>query len=306
MHKVIINLTIYLIAIFRTPPHLSFLIGILFALIFKLDDSTKNLYSKFTKITLQLSIIFLGAKLDVATLFSVGEQGLILTLFSIIFVFGMGHFLSKFFKVSTSIGTLISSGTSICGGSAISAVAPVINANSIELATSMGVVFILNAISIFIFPPIAKILDLSQVQFGTWAALAIHDTSSVVAASQIYGEEALKVGTTLKLIRSLWIIPLVFFISFRLNKSNSVKIPWFIIGFIGFSLFFSYFDQFDYYESLFLIISKYLLSLTLFLIGLNLSIKQLTKIGLRPLMLGASLWFITILASLVMVTTVIK
>lgn len=293
------------IVTFSIAPHYSFLLGLVIALSFKIDSHLKIITSKYSKKILQTSIILLGAKLDLSSIFTIGEKGILLTFISIIFIFTTGYMLSKIFKVSDTVSTLISSGTSICGGSAISAVAPVINANGVELATAMGVVFILNAIAIFIFPPIAQYLNLSQDQFGTWAALAIHDTSSVVAATQIYGEQALKVGTTLKLLRSLWIIPLVLFISLKNKQTNSIKIPWFILGFISLSILFSYFESLSFLKSPFSDIAKTGLSVTLFLIGLNLSKNQLTNIGTRPLLLGLSLWVLTILSSLILVKSTI-
>jgi uncharacterized membrane protein YadS len=182
----------------------------------------------------------------------------------------------------------------------------VVQARSIDIATAMGVVFLLNAAAIFIFPPIGQILTLSQNQFGTWAALAIHDTSSVVAASQIYGDEALKIGTTLKLTRALWIIPVtILFTKFMLKNKIETQMnlnkPWFILWFILMSLIFTFISPLHFAIPALSLLAKIGLSLTLFLIGLNLNKSQLQNIGLAPILLGLSLWIFVLSSSLIYV-----
>ena len=286
-----------IIILFNLPAHYSFILGLGVALTAKIDSNTRNTISTYSKKFLQLSIILLGAKLDLQTIFTVGKNGIFLTSMSILSIFFFGHWLAKIFKVHSPLSTLITSGTSICGGSAISAVSPVVKASSIDLATSMGVVFLLNAIAIFIFPTLGRGLSLSQEQFGLWAALAIHDTSSVVAATQLYGEKALEVGTTLKLLRSLWIIPVVMLLSLKNEKKNKVKLPLFILGFLGFSVVFSTVDELRFLVPVFSTISKVSLSIVLFSIGLTLSKEKISKIGVAPFLMAFFLWFFTIITS---------
>lgn len=305
LNKLVIILSIFIILYFKILPHYSFLLGIILAGVLTFSSDFKKKLNNYAKKLLQISVVLLGAKLDLETIFNVGQTGILLTFSSIVFIFVIGHLLAKPLKVSSPISTLISSGTSICGGSAISAVAPVINAKTKDLATAMGVVFILNALAIFIFPPFAKYIGLTQSQFGTWAALAIHDTSSVVAASQIYGEEALKIGTTLKLLRSLWIIPLVIVIATKNKSKNEFKFPWFILGFISLSILFSTIESINPIASYLTDAAKLGLSVTLFLIGLNFGLDKIAQVGIRPMILGASLWFITMVSTLMMVLFVV-
>jgi uncharacterized integral membrane protein (TIGR00698 family) len=210
------------------------------------------------------------------------------------------------FKISSPLSELITAGTSICGGSAISALSPVLKAESLTMATALGIVFCLNALAVFLFPPLAHWLELSQQQFGVWAALAIHDTSSVVAACQIYGDEALKIGPMLKLTRALWIIPLTLFFSFKTKSKAKLTYPWFILFFLLLSLFFTFRSEFNDLIPYLTKISKTGLSLTLFLIGLNLSKDQLKEIGLRPVLFGSVLWLFTLGGSLFYVLNFVK
>ena len=297
----LILMTVTFIVTLTIAPHYSFLLGILFSLSLTISKKTREFTSKQAKYILQVSIILLGAKLDLATVLSLGVQGIVLTGANIVFILILGHFLAKLFNVPSPVSTLISTGTSICGGSAISAVAPVIKAKRVDFATAMGVVFLLNAVAIFIFPPIASFYKLSQQQFGVWAALAIHDTSSVVAASQLYGDQALEVGTTLKLLRSLWIFPLVMFLSHKNKIDNLTRPPIFILLFFICSVVFSFTPSLSYLIPTFSSMAKVGLSLTMFFIGLNLSRRQLLGIGVRPLFMGASLWLINIVITFLIV-----
>lgn len=285
------------IALIGLPPHWSILSGVLFSLLLAKPDVIKKHGKSWSSKLLQLSIILLGAGLNFNSVLKEGFSGIILTFFSILLVFIFGHFLALFFKVPSPLSTLISAGTSICGGSAISAISPILKADALTMATALGIVFILNALAVFLFPPIAHSFEFSQLQFGTWAALAIHDTSSVVAASQIYGEEALKVGTTLKLTRALWIIPLSLIFSYLKKSDNKVKIPWFVLAFLLVSLVFTFNSNFHFLIPYFTKTSKIGLSLTLFLIGLSLDKNQIRQIGLRPVLFGVSLWVVTMLGS---------
>ena len=290
-----------IIVFFNLAPQWSILTGIAITLAMPISPVIQKNSKHFSTRLLQISIVLMGASLNIHKVLENGVEGILITFISIGLVFIFGLTLARVFKISSPLSELICAGTSICGGSAISALSPVLKASSLVMATSLGIVFILNAISVFIFPPIGHFLELSQEQFGTWAALAIHDTSSVVAASQIYGETALKVGTTLKLTRALWIIPVTVFFSFLKKSDTKITIPWFIFLFLFVSFVFSFYDQLGFLIPYTSRVSKAGLSLTLFLIGLSLSKQQLQSIGLKPILFGILLWILTALGSLVYV-----
>ena len=290
-----------LIAAFSLPPHWSILLGVLFSLLLPESEWFKKNGKVLSSRLLQVSIVLLGSGLNFQTVLREGTQGVVITFVSIGSVFILGSILARVFKVDSPLSTLITAGTSICGGSAISALSPILKADSLTMATSLGIVFILNATAVFLFPPLAHYFDLTQIQFGTWAALAIHDTSSVVAASLIYGEEALKVGTTLKLTRALWIIPLSLIFATMRKSENKITIPWFIFFFLGNSLLFTFFTDLNFLVPHFNKISKIGLSLTLFLIGLGLNKNQIKQIGFRPVLMGLFLWIFTTAGSLIFV-----
>jgi uncharacterized integral membrane protein (TIGR00698 family) len=299
-------LSLSAVVLLRLPPHMSLILGLALALFFKLHENVYTLSNKWSSKILQYSIIAMGANLNFSNILNTGLHGIVVTFISIGLTLVVGSYLAKLFKVSSPLDQLITVGTAICGGSAISAISPVVQARSIDIATAMGVVFLLNAAAIFIFPPIGQILTLSQNQFGTWAALAIHDTSSVVAASQIYGDEALKIGTTLKLTRALWIIPVtILFAKFMLKNKSQVHVnlnkPWFILWFILMSLIFTFISPLHFAIPALSLLAKTGLSLTLFLIGLNLNKSQLQNIGLAPILLGLSLWIFVLSSSLIYV-----
>ena len=187
---------------------------------------------------------------------------------------------------------LVASGTAICGGSAIAAVAPAVNASEKEISVSLGVVFLLNAVALVVFPFIGHLLGLSQHQFGLWSAIAIHDTSSVVGAASAYGNEALEVATTVKLARALWIIPVSLLSAFLFkNKGKKISIPWFILFFILAMLANSYLPG----------ISTVAPAITLFLIGAGLSVEKIKSVGWKPLILGIILWITVSILSLLVI-----
>jgi uncharacterized integral membrane protein (TIGR00698 family) len=203
---------------------------------------------------------------------------------------------------------LISSGTAICGGSAIAAVGPVIKANENEMAVSLGVVFILNAIALFIFPPIGHMLGMSETQFGTWAAIAIHDTSSVVGAGEVYGPQALQTATLIKLTRALWIIPLALVTIFLFRdkgSKNKISIPWFIFVFILAMVINTYMPLPDVATKVLVWIAKRGMVVTLFLIGASLSLKTIKEVGVKPLVLAVLLWVVIGVSSLSVVLSTI-
>lgn len=256
---------------------------------------------KLTKYLLQISVVGLGFGMNVHSALSAGKEGFWITITSIVLVLGLGYFFGKMLKMPRKVSHLVASGTAICGGSAIAAVAPAVKADENEMSMSLGVVFLLNAIALIVFPVIGHMLGMSQHDFGTWCAIAIHDTSSVVGAASAYGEEALMVATTVKLARALWIIP-ISLISALMFKSgnNKISIPWFIFIFILAMLANSYLPLgkvsgyvFDG--------SKSLLVATLFLIGSNLSIKKMREVGIKPLILGVMLWVVVGVYSLAII-----
>ncbi|HET8839020.1 MAG TPA: putative sulfate exporter family transporter, partial [Flavobacteriaceae bacterium] len=213
---------------------IALVMGIVFSLL--LGNPFPEKSAKISKSLLQLSIIGLGFGLNAIDAFEVSKDGFLITVATIVLVFGLGFLLNKFFKIEKITALLISSGTAICGGSAIASVSPIVKAKNEQISIAIGVVFLLNAVALLIFPFIGHFFELSQYQFGLWSAIAIHDTSSVVGAAQAFGAEALEIATTVKLSRALWIIPVTLIISYFYNKSNhsrGVKIPMFIVAFIA-------------------------------------------------------------------------
>ncbi len=206
----------------------------------------------------------------------------------------------KLFKIDRNTAYLISSGTAICGGSAIAAVGPVLRAKDSEMSVALGTIFILNAIALFIFPMIGHALSMDQQQFGTWAAIAIHDTSSVVGAGAAYGEEALKVATTIKLTRALWIIPMAFATSFIFkSKGQKISIPWFIFFFVLAMVVNTYLlDGVPQLGAAINGIARKTLTITMFFIGASLSLDVLKAVGIKPLLQGVLLWVVISLSTL--------
>lgn len=272
-------------------------IGIVYAQIFE------NPYAKETKkatgLLLKLAVIGLGFGMNVYSAISAGKDGFILTVFSIFLTLGLGFLLGKLLKIDKKISYLVSSGTAICGGSAIAAVSPVIKADEKHISVSLGIVFILNSIALIIFPPIGHALGLSQVDFGLWSAIAIHDTSSVVGAAAKYGDQALEVATTVKLARALWVIPVAFLsMVFFKNKGGKVKLPYFIGLFVLAMLANSYIPAVQTVGPYIVEASKAALTLTLFLIGTSLSYKTVKSVGFKPLLEGVGLWIFISITSL--------
>ena len=181
-----------------------------------------HLNHKATKWFLKIAVVGLGFGMNVDNAVNAGKEGIELTFISIVTILVIGFIKGKLLKIDPKLAHLISSGTAICGGSAIAAIAPSINASEKEISLSLGIVFLLNALALFSFPLIGPFLGLSQHQFGLWSASAIHDTSSVVGAATTYGMEALEVATTVKIVRALWIFPVVL-VSTYLFKSNRKK-----------------------------------------------------------------------------------
>lgn len=276
------------------------ILGFLFTLI--LGKPFEKFTGKSIQYLLKISVVGLGFGMYLMETLKTGKEGLTLTVLTISVTLISGFFLARFLKIEKKLGYLISSGTSICGGSAIAAVSPVIKANPKTISLALGVVFLLNSIALLIFPSIGHFFNLTQHQFGLWAAVAIHDTSSVVGAALDYGEEALRVATTVKLARTLWIIP-VSIISLLLfkNTEGKIKIPWFILLFIIAILINTYLDLPAGITTSITKISKRLLIVTLFLVGTSLSIQDIKQTGVRPFLLGLILWILISVGSLIFI-----
>ena len=256
--------------------------------------------SKASKHLLQFAVVGLGFGMNLHESLQSGKEGMLFTIVSVVGVLAIGYWLGRRMLLDTKTSYLISSGTAICGGSAIAAVAPIIKASPNQMSISLGTVFILNAIALFIFPPIGRFLELTQEQFGMWAAIAIHDTSSVVGAGAAYGRKALEVATMVKLTRALWIIPLSIVTTFFFKqKESKVKIPWFIFFFILAMIVNTVFNLPLGFTSFITMLSKRGMTVTLFLIGSGLSIKTIKTVGAKPLILGVTLWILIGVASLV-------
>ncbi|RCW90141.1 YeiH family protein [Winogradskyella arenosi] len=249
---------------------------------------------------LKISVVGLGFGMLVEETLQTSQEGLGLTAFTIGLTLGLGLLLVRLLKLDLKLGYLIASGTAICGGSAIAAIAPVIKAKSGVISMALGIVFLLNSIALFVFPVIGHGLHLSQEEFGLWCAVAIHDTSSVVGASIGYGDEALRIATTVKLSRTLWIIPLSIFSMFLFKtKGEKLKIPYFILLFIGAIVLNSTQVLPEVLTSGIVSLSKRLLIVTLFLVGSTISVKELKSFGIRPLVLASVLWIFISIFSLV-------
>lgn len=249
--------------------------------------------SRQTKLLLQASVVGLGFGMNLGTVLEAGRTGLVFTLATIAGTLILGYILGRALRISSGTTHLISSGTAICGGSAIAAVAPVVGASDEEISVSLATVFILNSIALFIFPAIGAALHLTQAQFGVWSAIAIHDTSSVVGAAAAYGAEALQIATTVKLTRALWIVPLALATAFAFRRhSAKIAIPWFILFFVLASVIRTYVPAPETVWSGLVYAARAGLTVTLFLIGSALSRRALATVGFRPLILGIALWIV--------------
>ncbi len=256
---------------------------------------------RLSKFLLQASVVCLGFGMNLAEIVRVGRSGFLYTAIGITFALLLGSALAYFFQVGKTQGFLISAGTAICGGSAIAALAPVTEASEEALAVSMGTVFVLNSVALFIFPPIGHALHLTQSQFGLWAALAIHDTSSVVGAAARYGAAALVIATTVKLARALWIVPVSVGTALVRRSRARIHIPWFILFFILAAVA-NTFLQWIHPESAQLVrLGRLGLAVTLFLIGTGLTRETIKNVGIRPFAQGVLLWIVVGSASLFLI-----
>ena len=320
--------TFILILLFILSPYgsapLALALGLVIA--FTIGNPFRELEGKFTKYLLQTSVVLLGFGMNLSAVLKAGRDGVLFTIATIFGTLILGYFVGKLLGVAGKTSTLISSGTAICGGSAIGAVGPAIDAEKDEMSVSLGTVFVLNSVALFLFPVIGHALNLSQNQFGVWAAIAIHDTSSVVGAANTYGPEALAIATTVKLARALWIAPVALLFAFLYRaktsdeeqvtsdvgtapinaklKTRSLKrasvFPWFILLFLAATVIRTYAPvtiEPSVYDAL-VNLAKAGMIVTLFLIGASLSRETLKKVGIAPLIQGVILWIVISVVSL--------
>lgn len=291
MNRIIFILAVVFCLTPWASPPIALALGIVIALTVGHPFAKHN--SKATKILLQVSVVGLGFSMNFGNVLEAGRSGILFTIVTIFGTLGLGYLIGKWLKIERKTSHLIASGTAICGGSAIAAVGPVMDAGEKEMSVALGTVFVLNSIALFIFPIIGHYFQLTQTQFGIWAAIAIHDTSSVVGAAAKFGDEALKIATTVKLARALWIVPLALATSFLFKSSKkSIKVPYFIFLFVIASVVRTYVDLGPTIYDGLVSTAKTGLVLTLFLIGSGLSRKTLKSVGIRPFVEGVLLWIV--------------
>ena len=295
---------IFCLTPFASPP-IALAVGLIIAL--TIGHPFLHLNHKATKILLQVSVVGLGFGMNLGKIMQVGKEGIMFTIVSIFGTLGLGFIIGKWLSIHKKTSHLISSGTAICGGSAIAAVGPILNANDQEMSVALGTVFILNSIALFIFPMIGHWLNLSQTQFGFWAGIAIHDTSSVVGAAAKYGKVALQTATTVKLARALWIVPVALLTSiFFKNKTSKISIPYFIFLFILASILRTYILPVAEISGHIVSAATVGLTVTLFLIGAGLSKNVLKSVGVKPLLQGVMLWIIISVSSLFIILKLVN
>lgn len=300
---VFILLILFCLLPFVSPP-LALAIGIFAAL--TLGKPFPEYRGKATKILLQVSVVGLGFGMNLGTVVEAGKDGIIFTIVTIFGTLGLGYLIGKLLKIDTKISHLISCGTAICGGSAIAAVAPVVKADDDQISVSLGTIFILNSLALFIFPYLGSTLELTQHQFGIWSAIAIHDTSSVVGAASKFGGEALQTATTVKLARALWIAPVAMLTAWFFTEGKArFFIPMFILFFLLASVARTYIPLPEEFYGTLVEIAKKGLTVTLFLIGASLSISTVRSVGFKPLFQGIILWIVISVVSLFAIWTIL-
>ena len=277
-------------------PPVALALGLLYGLSFvhPYQADSRNL----SKFLLQASVVGLGFGMNLHEVLRVGRSGFVYTAAGISFALIVGLLLGRLLRVNKTASILISTGTAICGGSAIAAVGPIVEASDEEMAVSLGTIFILNSIALLIFPPLGWLLHLTQTQFGLWAALAIHDTSSVVGAAARYGPAALVVGTTVKLTRALWIVPVALGAAILKRSKSRIRWPWFILFFCLAAVASTYIPAFANFWHVLSNLGRLGLTATLYLIGTGISRATLRQVGVRPLLQGVILWILVGVTSL--------
>lgn len=270
-----------------------------FTMVNTIGNPFKANTSKIVKILLKASIVGLGFGMNFYSAINAGRDSFILTVATIVVVLLLGYVIGKMLNIERKTSYLVASGTAICGGSAIAAVSPIIDADPKQISVALGTVFILNAIALLLFPMIGHYFELTQYQFGLWSAIAIHDTSSVVGAASAYGEEALNIATTVKLGRALWIIPLsIFMVMITKKNKKGIDIPYFIGLFVLAMLISTFLPQLKPVYDVIVMISRQALVVTLFLIGAGLSFAVIKSTGAKTFIQGLSLWIIISVVSL--------
>lgn len=285
---------------FASPPA-ALALGLAFGLIF--GNPFLKQSQGFSKILLQVCVVGLGFGMNLQEVLKAGSSGFLYTALSISFALGVGYILGKLLKVGRTDSFLISVGTAICGGSAIAAAGPVAGATDDEMSVSLGTVFILNSGALILFPLIGTWLNLSQTQFGLWSALAIHDTSSVVGAGAKFGAVALAIGTTVKLARALWIVPVTLGTAMIKKSGEKIKYPWFIGFFLLAAIISTYLTPGRPVYNALYDIARTGLTVTLYLIGSHISRQTLKEVGIRPLTQGVILWLIVSISSLALIVS---
>jgi uncharacterized integral membrane protein (TIGR00698 family) len=282
-------------------PPLALTLGILFGLVLHSPFPVQS--RQASPWLLQGSVVALGFGMNLHEVLMAGRSGFLYTALSITFAILAGLLFGRILGVFGNSSFLITAGTAICGGSAIAALAPILQANEEEMAVSLGTVFVLNSIALLIFPPMGHVLGLSQTQFGLWAALAIHDTSSVVGAASRYGAQALVIGTTVKLARALWIIPVSVAVAGIKRSKSKFHFPWFIALFCLAAVVNTYFPMVSVASASLFEVGRLGLTATLFLIGSGISRATVAKVGWRPLVQGIALGIVVGLTSLYFIRT---
>ncbi len=279
-----------------TPPFALFL-GLVFA--FVIGNTDPKRAAKVQKFLLQASVVGLGFGIHISAVVRAGSTGMAVTAGSLVATLALGFLLARWLQVERITGSLISTGTAICGGSAIAAMGPVLGAQTNQMSVALGCVFILNAIALFVFPAVGHWVGLTPEQFGYWSAIAIHDTSSVVGAAARYSPDALAVAVPVKLARALWILPMVAVAAVYVRKQGGrTAVPWFIFLFVAASVFASFVTAGAPVYSILVYAAKAGLAVTLFLIGAGLSRANMQSLGWRPFVQGIALWTIVSVVSL--------
>lgn len=296
LSKIVFILLLVLSFIGLISPPVSLSLGIVFGLSF--THPFAALARNSARILLQVCVVALGFGMNLHEVLKAGRHGFVYTAMGISFAIVIGLSLGRILQVHGNSSFLITSGTAICGGSAIAAIGPILHADDEEMAVSLGTVFILNSVALLLFPPVGAVLHLSQSQFGLWAALAIHDTSSVVGAAAKYGQGALIVGTTVKLARALWIVPLALVTAAVKHSKSKLRLPWFILFFCLAAILNTYVPAVNHFSHSLFSLGRLGLTATLYLIGTGISRATLKEVGWRPMLQGILLWMAVGMTSL--------
>lgn len=285
-------------------PPVALAAGLVFAL--TVENPIPAASHQASKLLLQWSVVGLGFGMNLHAVWEAGKTGFGFTVATILGTLIVGFGLGRLLKVEATTSHLVSVGTAICGGSAIAAVGSVLDADSKAMSVSLCTVFVLNAVALLVFPPLGHALGMDQAHFGLWAAIAIHDTSSVVGAAAKYGEEALNIATTVKLARALWIFPIALGLALlKRHGAKRVKWPWFIFAFLAAAGIRTLWPQGEAAYGFLQHAAKLGLTLTLFLIGAGLSREALRSVGFRPMLQGILLWIVVAVSGLVAVQNIL-